>query len=130
MVFSPVFFASIGIKATFNGLSLSVLAFGICFVLVGILGKIVGCYLASRWMKKPRLESFIIGIGMIARGEVALIVMNKGISSGLMTSDFLATGVLLVLTSSLLAPLLLRLTYKKIDKAELNKSNPSTQPLI
>ena len=55
-------------------------------------------------------------VGMIARGEVCLIVLQKGISAGFVTSDYLAMGVFLVIISSFVAPIALKLIYRKIDK--------------
>lgn len=60
-----------------------------------------------------------IGVGMIARGEVALIVTEKGISGGLLDVKYRVIVVLLVLVSSLLAPILLKLLYKKDDELPL-----------
>ena len=119
MIFSPVFFASIGINASFDGFNLSILWFALSFVAVGILGKILGCYTASRIMHINRRDSLIIGIGMIARGEVCLIVMQKGISAGLMEANYLVMGVMLVIVSSILAPILLRLLYRGSKSDEL-----------
>ena len=86
---------------------------------VGILGKILGCYTASRIMHINRRDSLIIGIGMIARGEVCLIVMQKGISAGLMEANYLVMGVMLVIVSSILAPILLRVLYRGSKSDEL-----------
>jgi len=64
---------------------------------------------------------------MIARGEVALIVTEKGIAGGLLDPKYLTVVVMLVLVSSLLAPILLKVLYKKDgdDKKDL----PSHQQL-
>ncbi len=142
MIFSPVFFASIGINASFDGFNLSILWFAVSFVAVGILGKIIGCYAASRMLRMSRRDSFIIGVGMIARGEVCLIVMQKGINAKLMPDSYLVMGVMLVIISSILAPILLRLLYRKDQggdasvppsepvQLEMPLPDPNTQNLI
>jgi len=112
MIFAPVFFAYIGIKATLEGFSLNLFWFAIAFVIVGIIGKIAGCYSTSRMFKLSKKESITIGVGMIARGEVALVVMQKGINGGIIEPTYLAVVVSLVIISSLLAPVFLRLCFK------------------
>lgn len=111
-IFAPVFFASIGIRISFSGLDLSVLLFALTFVVVAILTKILGCGGVATFFKYSLKDRLRIGVGMIARGEVALIVMEKGIAGGLIDAKYRVIVVMLVLTSSLLAPILLKLLYK------------------
>lgn len=118
MIFAPVFFAFIGIKASFDGFQLSMLGFALAFVVVGIISKIIGCYGVSRLLKNDRRESLAIGFGMIARGEVALVVMDKGMEVGLIGNSAGIQGIniaviLLVVISSVLAPILLKMSFKK-----------------
>lgn len=119
MIFAPIFFASIGIKISFVGLTLDVLWFALAFVAVAIMTKIIGCGGIAKICKFSNKDSLRIGVGMIARGEVALIIIDKGISGGIIHSKYLAIVVLLVLVSSLLTPILLKLLYKKKDKTNL-----------
>ncbi len=111
VLFAPIFFASIGIKISFSDMSLDVLWFALAFVVVAILMKIIGCGGLSKAFGFSFRDSMRIGVGMIARGEVALIVMEKGIPL-LIDAKYRAIVVLLVLVSSLLAPILLKLLYK------------------
>lgn len=113
MLFGPVFFASIGINASFAGFNANMVWFSLAFVAVAIVTKMLGCFLSSKICRYSFKDSLVIGVGMIARGEVCLIVLQKGISAGFVTSDYLAMGVLLVIVSSFLAPILLKLIYKK-----------------
>ena len=112
MIFSPVFFASIGIKTTFDGMTLGVLLFSALFVLAGIVGKIVGCGGAAKLCGFSFKDSLKVGVGMIARGEVALIVAQKGMDSGVIPPVYLSAVIVLVIVSSLLAPILLKLLFK------------------
>lgn len=112
-IFAPIFFASIGIKISFTGLTLDVLWFALAFVAVAIITKIIGCGGMAKLRGFGFKDSLKVGVGMIARGEVALIVMEKGITGGLIDDRYRAIVVLLVLVSSLLAPILLKLLYKK-----------------
>jgi Kef-type K+ transport system membrane component KefB len=113
MIFAPVFFAYIGIKSSFDGLNLNMLWFALAFIAAGISGKIIGAYSMSRLRGLERRESLAIGVGMIARGEVALVVMNKGVTGGVIGQEYLAIVVALVIVSSLLAPIFLRLCFNK-----------------
>ena len=83
MIFSPVFFANIGISASFAGFNVNMFLFGLCFVAAGILGKIIGCGSIARCLKFNTRDSMKIGVGMIARGEVALVVCKKGLEAGI-----------------------------------------------
>ena len=112
-IFAPIFFAYIGIKMSFEGLSSQMIIFVLVFVLVSILTKIIGCGGTAKLLKFNNKDSFRIGIGMIARGEVALIVAQKGINGGLLGPEYNVAVVMLVLVSSLLAPIILKLLYKK-----------------
>ena len=112
LIFSPVFFASIGIGISFEGINLHLLLFGLAFVLFAIIGKILGCGALAKVFGFNACDSTKIGVGMIARGEVALIVTDKGIKAGLIDSQYIVIVVMLVLISSILAPILLKLLYK------------------
>lgn len=118
-LFAPIFFANIGIKISFTGLSLDILWLSITFVVIAILTKIIGCGSIAKLFKFNNKDCLRIGIGMIARGEVALIVMEKGISGGIIGADYRAMVVMLVLVSSLIAPIVLKLLYKKDESDNL-----------
>jgi len=117
MVFAPVFFASIGLKVSFESMNIKLLMFSICFVLVACLSKIIGCGGASRLCKFNGNDSLKIGIGMMTRGEVALITASKGLSAGLITEEFFTPVILLILVTSISVPIILKALYKKSDKA-------------
>ena len=114
-VFAPIFFAGIGIKMSFGGFTADTLWFALTFTAVAILTKIIGCGGIARAFRFGWKDSLRVGVGMIARGEVALIVMEKGISGGLIDDKYRVIVVLLVMVSSLLAPILLKALYKKDD---------------
>lgn len=130
VLFGPVFFANIGIRITFEGMDLQVLLFGLLFVLAGIAGKFIGCGGLSRAFGYSWRDSARIGVGMIARGEVALIVAQKGIDAGLIDARYLAVVVLLVLISSILLPILMKLLYRDgaggLPLAEKNETPAET----
>lgn len=118
-IFAPIFFAGIGIKMSFNGFTAETLLFAATFTLVAILTKIVGCGGMAKTLGFSYKDSLRTGIGMIARGEVALIVMEKGIAGGIIDVKYRVIVVLLVMISSLLAPILLKALYKHDDTPPL-----------
>ena len=117
MIFGPVFFASIGLKTTFDNISMSIVWFSICFILVGLVSKIIGCGLMAKICGYDMNDSLKVGVGMMTRGEVALIVSQKGLSVGLLDSKYFTCVILLIIVSSVLTPILLKLIYSK-DKKE------------
>lgn len=118
MLFGPVFFASIGLKTDISGFSSSLVIFCIGFVVVALVTKIIGCGLMSRVLGFKGYNALKIGIGMMTRGEVALIVAQKGLSAGLISSEYFTAVILLIIISSIVTPILLKLLYAKTDKQE------------
>ncbi|MBR4718807.1 MAG: cation:proton antiporter [Lachnospiraceae bacterium] len=127
MVFAPLFFAGIGLKTSISSMNGLLLLFSICFVLVALIGKVIGCGLCSRISGFNGKDSLKIGIGMMARGEVALITAQKGLSAGLLTSDYFTAVILLILASSIITPILLKRQYREpsekiCETADMNTS--------
>lgn len=116
LFFGPVFFAGIGIKTKFEGVDSGIIIFSICFVLVGLLTKVIGCGLTARAFKYSWRDSLKVGIGMMTRGEVALIVSQKGLDVGLLDEKYFTAVIMLILTSSLVTPIALKLLFKKDEK--------------
>lgn len=113
MVFAPVFFAGIGLKVSFETMDLKLLLFSVCFVLVACLSKIFGCGGMARLCGFKGNDALKIGVGMMTRGEVALITASKGLAAGLITEDFFTAVILLILVSSIMVPILLKSMYKR-----------------
>lgn len=118
MLFGPVFFASIGLKTNVDSVSMGILVFSVAFVTVGLISKIIGCGLMARLCKFNGLDSLKIGVGMMTRGEVALIVSQKGLSAGLLTPVYFTSVILLIIVSSILTPIILKLLYSR-DKEKV-----------
>lgn len=113
ILFGPVFFASIGLKTNVESVSVGILLFSAAFVAVGLVSKIIGCGLMARLCRFNGLDSFKIGVGMMTRGEVALIVAQKGLSAGLLTPVYFTSVILLIIVSSILTPIILKILYSK-----------------
>lgn len=113
MFFAPMFFASIGIKTSLKSVNPSLLVFSVLFVLVALLGKIVGCGAIARLMGIRGHDVLKVGVGMMTRGEVALIVMQKGIDVGMIDPSYSTPVILLIIVSSIITPIFLKLLYAK-----------------
>ena len=123
MIFGPVFFASIGMTMSFDGLSGWLVLFSALFVLAGLVGKIAGCGAVIKLSGGTWREAGIAGVGMMARGEVALIVTTKGIEAGIIPESFMIMTVMLILVSSILTPIFLKLLFA--DHREPHDDEPS-----
>lgn len=115
-MFAPVFFANIGISSiTFEGLDPNILLFAVLAVLMGLIGKIIGCGAVFKAFRYSWRESAIGGVGMMARGEVALIVTatvtNENLGANALPPQFMLMTVLLILLSSILTPIFMKLLY-------------------
>ena len=121
-----MFFASIGLKTVLSDFTASVVVFTIALIIVSMVTKQVGCYLAARMFHFNHQDSMRIGIGMISRGEVALIVAQKGAAVGLMDSALFAPVILMVVATSIVTPILLKLSYRKEDAVPPKQQSGST----
>lgn len=113
MIFGPVFFASIGLQTSFDNFDLSMLWFSIALVAVALLTKVIGCGGTARLCRFNTPDSLKIGIGMMNRGEVGLIVAKKGLDMGIISAEFFTPIIILIIVSSLVTPILLKLVYSK-----------------
>ena len=116
MFFAPVFFVSIGLKTDFSNVDSSMIVFSIGFVIVAMLSKVIGCGLASKCFRYSWTDCLKIGAGMMTRGEVALIITNKGLGLGIIDSSYFTAVILLIIVSSIVTPVVLKLLFGKSDK--------------
>lgn len=125
MIFGPVFFASIGLKTELSGFNKELVLFSVGFVLVALLTKVIGCGLTAKLMKYNLRDSLKVGVGMMTRGEVALIVAQKGLSVGMLDSKYFACVILLIIVSSVATPIILKFLYKSDENnnSELRMHN-------
>ncbi len=109
---TPIFFASIGIKVVLPSMNLSILLFAVLLVLAAILSKLIGCGLGARMSGFTLRESVQTGFGMACRGEVALIVANKGTALGLMPAAFFGPVIIMVVCCAVFTPVLLKIVFR------------------
>ena len=117
MFFSPIFFATIGMNLNFSGFSASFVLFGVCYVVAALVGKLGGCSLAAKLCHYSNKDSLRVGCGMMVRAEVVLICTDKGIAANLVDPAVYPFVFFIIIATSILAPLFLKLSYK-------NEKNP------
>ena len=123
MLFGPVFFASIGLKTNIENINGEILLFSVGFVIVALITKIIGCGIVARLCKFNTMDSLKIGIGMMTRGEVALIVSQKGLAVGLLSPVYFTSVILLIIVSSISTPILLKLLFNKEDAGDPGRNH-------
>lgn len=113
LLITPVFFASIGLKLEPISWSIDLLILVIILCVAATLTKIIGCGAGALLCKYSPEQSMRIGCGMVSRGEVALIVANKGMGIGLLSEFFITPVLLCVVFTTVITPILLKIVYRK-----------------
>ncbi len=111
LLLSPVFFASIGLKVELPKMSAAIVGFAVALTIVAVLTKVVGCGLGAKMCHYQNYQAKRIGIGMISRGEVALIVASKGAALGLLGSAFLGPIIIVVVITTIITPIFLKIVF-------------------
>lgn len=119
MVFTPVFFANIGMMTNMRNMNSEILIFALLLIVAAVISKIMGCGLGAKLCGMSSHQSLVVGIGMVARSEVALMVAQKGLDSGLIPEEALPAIVLSIVASALVTPILLKIAVGKNPAAEL-----------
>ena len=123
MIFGPIFFASIGLKTDVSGITWELMLFSAAFVGVALVTKILGCGAMSRLCGFRGKDTLRIGVGMMTRGEVALIVAQRGLAEGMISSVYFTSVILLIIVSSIATPIILKLLFReKKPKQELSEA--------
>lgn len=115
-IFIPIFFLNIGLGVNLEKIGES-LGLAIILIIVSVIGKIIGGSGGAKLGGLTNIESLRVGIGMIPRGEVALIIANLGLSAGIIQKNTFTAIIIVVIATTIITPILLKLTYRnsKID---------------
>ena len=112
LLLTPVFFASIGTKVVLPQMTVSLVLFSVTLLAVAILSKIIGCGLGAKVCRFQNHEALQIGVGMACRGEVALIVANRGLSMGVLSQTLMTPVIITVVGCAILTPIMLKLVFR------------------
>ncbi|AWI04291.1 cation:proton antiporter [Clostridium drakei] len=121
---SLIFFASVGIEANLKGLNEKVFFITLVMFIVAVIGKVVGCGAAARFLKMSKSQAVQIGTGMISRGEVAIITANIGLQKGIISEEVFLPTLIVVILTTIITPILLKLAFshkvgKSIEKQKI-----------
>jgi Kef-type K+ transport system membrane component KefB len=111
-VFVPIFFVSIGLQANINDV-LSAPLLVIVLTLLAVLTKLIGGALGARVGGITWKNSWLVGAGMISRGEVALVLAGVALSSGAVNTAIFSALVIMAVATTLVTPPLLRVLAPK-----------------
>jgi Kef-type K+ transport system membrane component KefB len=110
-VFVPVFFVILGMLVNFGSMKHAII-FGLVITFVAIVGKLIGCGAAGFACGFNLIGSSRIGIGMIPRGEVALIIAGYGLTKGVVDQEIFGVAILMTILTTFLAPTFLIPVFK------------------
>lgn len=108
--FVPVFFVGIGLQADFTSIANTPLLLAVLLI-VAIAGKVIGCHLGARATGFTDSESLKVGLGMMSRGEVALVVAAAGLEAGAVDHALFSASIAMALVTTVLTPIALKLAY-------------------
>ncbi|MDK8181185.1 cation:proton antiporter [Paenibacillus sp. UMB4589-SE434] len=116
-IFVPIFFVSVGLKVSFEGLGEHIW-FVVVFTLIAIVTKLIGCGFGARLTGFNRKSAIGIGAGMVSRGEVALIIATTGLAGNLFDVQYFTPIVIVVILTTLVTPPMLKVAFKGIHPAK------------
>lgn len=118
MIFSPIFFASVGLNLGRINFGMDVWIFILIFTVVTIFSKIIGNGIGARICGYSKEKAVQIGIGMATRGEVALIMASEAKKIGIINEEIFSIVIITVLLVTLITPILLHYSFKKKNVIE------------
>ena len=107
-IFRPLFFAVIGAQVNLAGVTPDLAVVGLGLILVAVVTKLVGCGFPARFFLKTPDAGKTVGVAMISRGEIGLIVVGLGVAQGIISPTIYSLVVLMVIATTVIAPLWLR----------------------
>ena len=116
LIFAPLFFAIIGAQVDLRAVDLNILILSAVIVVIAVTTKLFGCGLPAMYFLKSKQNGMRVGIGMISRGEVGLIVAGVGITAGILTSEVYSTIIIMVVVTTIITPIWLKIEYRKEQK--------------
>ncbi len=127
----PIFFGVMGMLVDFSALGNSrVLIFGLAYSVVAVLAKIIGSGSVGLAFNFNILGASRVGVGMVPRGEVALIVAGIGLAAGALTPDVFGVAILMTVLTTVAAPPMLVKLFNSDRSGLRHKAEEGTQESI
>ena len=127
LIFAPLFFAIIGAQVDLRAVDLNIMILSAAIIVVAVTTKLFGCGLPAMYFLKSKQQGLRVGIGMISRGEVGLIVAGVGVTAGILTSEVYSTIIIMVVVTTIITPIWLKLEYRKEQKNDNNEPNKTVE---
>ncbi len=127
LIFAPLFFAIIGAQVDLRAVDLNIMILSAAIIVVAVTTKLFGCGLPAMYFLKSKQQGLRVGIGMISRGEVGLIVAGVGVTAGILTSEVYSTIIIMVVVTTIITPIWLKLEYRKEQKNDSNEPNKTIE---
>jgi len=110
IIFAPIFFAYVGAQINLAEIvGIDLFAF-VLILTLAMVGKLLGCGIPGYFFLRNKIQAQRIGIGMSSRGEVGIVIAGVGYSSGLIDSYSYAILMSVIMATTIISPILLRLT--------------------
>ncbi|WPQ68809.1 cation:proton antiporter [Weissella paramesenteroides] len=109
----PIFFGSIGLHISLNGLQ-KTWPLIVVLTVLAVATKYYGAQWGARLAKLDKPAARAVGAGMVSRGEMALVVAQIGLSADLIAKNIFGDMVFVIIISTIIAPLLLRPLLKRV----------------
>ena len=127
LIFAPLFFAIIGAQVDLRAVDLNIMILSAAIIVVAVTTKLFGCGLPAMYFLKSKQQGLRVGIGMISRGEVGLIVAGVGVTAGILENDVYSTIIIMVVVTTIITPIWLKIEYRKEQKNDKNESNKTVK---
>ena len=111
LLLTPIFFANIGLEVVLPEFSYELVTFTCALLFIAIVSKLWGCGLGAMVCGFNKHQSYQIGLGMVCRGEVALIVAGKGMAMNLISEDYLGPIVIMIIVCTVITPIFLKQAF-------------------
>ena len=118
LLLTPIFFANIGLEVVLPSMSYELIIFTAALVIISIISKLGGCGVGAMLCKFDKHQSYQIGLGMVCRGEVALIVAKKGMAMNLISDAYLGPIIIMIIVCTIITPIFLKRAFEgQVDVA-------------
>ena len=115
-MFIPIFFVNVGLSMRFDHF-LDSLWFIIMMTVLACLTKLLGCGGGAKLTGFDLNSSYIIGSGMIARGEMSLITAQIGFQAHLLSEKYYSDIITVIVLATILAPFILKHSLHRMHGA-------------
>ncbi len=117
----PIFFVDVGLETDLSAFPLDALPFMLILLLMAVISKVFGAGFGARVGGFNLRESLRVGVCMVSRGEVGLIIISIGLSSGILDggSELYASLFMVILLTTVLTPPMVRWVFQGKNQGEI-----------